>query len=40
MPQMFYDIISALHLNITVGPGRRVIPGVMMAECECYSFFI
>ena len=40
MPQTFYDIISALHLNITVGPGRRVIPGVTMAEHACSSFFI
>ena len=40
MPQMFYDIISALHQNITVGPGRRFIPGVTMGEHACSSFFI
>ena len=40
MPQMFYDVISALHLNVTVGPGRCVIPGVTMAEHACSSFFI
>ena len=27
MPQKFYDVISALHRNVTVGPERRIIPG-------------
>ena len=40
MPQMFYNVISALHQNITVGPGRRIIPGVTMAEHACSSFSI
>ena len=39
MPQKFY-VISALHLNATVGPGRRIIPGVTMAEHACSSFSI
>ena len=38
MPQIFYDIVSALHQNVTVGPGRRLIPGVTMAEHACFSF--
>ena len=37
---MFYYIISAVHRNVTVGPGRRIIPGVTMAEYACSSFFI
>ena len=40
MPQMFYDVISALHRNVIVGPGRRIIPGVTMAEHACSSFSI
>ena len=40
MPQMFYNVISALHWNVTVGPGRHLIPGVTMAEYACYSFSI
>ena len=40
MPQKFYDVISALHRNVTVGPGRRIIPGVTMGEHACSSFFI
>ena len=39
-PEMFYDAISALHQNVTVGPGRCIIPGVIMAEHACSSFFI
>ena len=38
--QMFYDIISALHGNVIVGPGRLIIPGVTTAECVCSSFSI
>ena len=38
-PQMFY-VISALHRNVTVGPGRRIIPGGTMAEHACSSFSI
>ena len=37
---MFYDVISVLHQNVTVGPGKRIIPGVTMAEHACSSFFI
>ena len=37
---MLYDVISALHRNITVGPGRHIIPGVTMAEHLCSSFSI
>ena len=40
MPQMFYDIISVLHQNVTVGPRRRLIPGVTMEEHACSSFSI
>ena len=40
MPQMLYNIISALHSNVTVGPGRRIIPGVTMGEHACSSFSI
>ena len=40
MPQKFYDVISALHRNVTVGPGRRIIPGITMAEHACSSFSI
>ena len=40
MSQMFYEVIFALHRNVTVGPGRHIIPGVTMAEHACYSFFI
>ena len=40
MPQMFYDVISTLHRNVIVGPGRCIIPGVTMAEHACSSFFI
>ena len=44
MPQMFYDVISALYQNVTMGPGRRIIPGVtmedLMAEHACSSFTI
>ena len=39
-PKKFYDIISALHQNITVGPRRHIIPGVTMAEHACFSFSI
>ena len=35
---MFYDVISALHRNITVGPGRHIIPGVTLAEHTRSSF--
>ena len=37
---MFYDVISSLHRNVTVGPGRHIIPGVTMEEHACSSFFI
>ena len=37
---MLYDVISALHLNATVGPRRRIIPGVTMGEHACSSFSI
>ena len=40
MPQIFYDVISALHRNVTVGPKRCIIPGVTMGEQACSSFFI
>ena len=42
MPQMFYDVISALHQNVTMGPRRLIIPGVTMAEhaYACSSFSI
>ena len=40
MPQMFYEVISALRRNVTVGPRRRIIPGVTMAEHACSSFSI
>ena len=40
MPQMFYDIIPTLHQNVTVGPRRRIITGVTMAEHVCSSFSI
>ena len=39
MPQMFYDVISALNQNVTVGAGRHVIPGVIMGEHACSSIF-
>ena len=39
-PQMFYDVISALHRNVTVGPGRHIIRGVAMGEHACSSFSI
>ena len=39
-PQMLYDVISALHLNVTVGPGRRINPGVTIGEQACSSFSI
>ena len=39
-PKMFYYVISALHRNVTVGPGRCIIPGITMAEHACSSFFI
>ena len=32
MPRTLYDVISALHQNVTVGPGRHIIPGVTMAS--------
>ena len=38
--EMFYYIISALHRNVTVDPGRCIIPGVTMAEHACSSFSI
>ena len=38
--QMFSYVISALHQNVTVGPGRRIIPGVTMAEHVSSSFSI
>ena len=38
--QMFYDVISALHRNVIVGPERCIIPGVTMAEHACSSFSI
>ena len=37
---MFYDVISALHRNVTVGPRRHLIPGVTMAEDAVSSFSI
>ena len=40
MFQMFYYMISTLHRNITVCPGRCIIPGVTMAEHACSSFSI
>ena len=40
MPQMFYNVISALHQNVTVGAGRHVIPGVIMGEHACSSISI
>ena len=43
MPQMFYDVISALHRSVIVGPGRRIIPGVTnntVAERVFSSFSI
>ena len=40
MPQMFYDIISTLHQNVTVGTGRCIIPGVTMAGHVRFSFTI
>ena len=41
MPQMFNDVISALHCNDTVDPwGRHFIPGVTMVEHVCSSFSI
>ena len=40
MPQKFYDVISALHQNVTVGPERCIIPGVTMGEHACSSFSI
>ena len=40
MQQTVYDVISALHRNVTVGHGRRLIPGVTMAEHACSSFSI
>ena len=40
MPQMLYDVISVLHRNITLGPGRCIIPGVTMAERACSRFSI
>ena len=40
MPQKFYDVISSLHRNITVGPGRHIISGDTMGEHACSSFFI
>ena len=38
--QNFYYIISALHRNVNVGPGRCIIPGVTMAEHACSIFSI
>ena len=40
MPQMFYNVISTLHWNITVGPGRCLIPCVTMVGRACSSFSI
>ena len=40
MLEMFQYVISAMHQNVTMGPGRRIIPGVTMAEHMCSSFFI
>ena len=40
MPQMFYDVIFTLHQNVTVGPRRRIILGVTIAEHVCFSFSI
>ena len=41
MPQKnFYDFTSALHQNVTVGPERCIISGVIMAEHVCSSFSI
>ena len=37
---MFYYVISVLHRNTTVDPGRCIIPGVTMAEHACSSFSI
>ena len=37
---MFYCIISTLHRNVTVGPGRCIIPCVTTAEHVCTSFSI
>ena len=40
MPQKFYDVISALHRNVTMGPGKRIILGDTMGEHACSSFSI
>ena len=40
MPQMFYDVIFALHRNVTVGTGRCIISGVTMTEHTYSSFTI
>ena len=40
MFEMFYYMISTLHRNITVCPGRCIIPDVTMAEHACSSFSI
>ena len=40
IPQKFYHVISALHRKVTVGPGRRIIPGVTKGEHACSSFSI
>ena len=37
---MLYEVISVLDLNVTVGPGRRIIPGVTMGEHACSSFSV
>ena len=37
---MFYDVISALHRNVTVGPKRCIIPDITMGEHACPSFSI
>ena len=37
---MFYNVISALYRNVTMGPGRCLIPGVTMVEHACSSFSI
>ena len=39
-PQMFYDVIYALHWNVSMDPWRCPIPGVTMAEDACSSFSI
>ena len=39
MPQMFYDVISTLYWNVTLGPGC-LISDVTMEEHACSRFSI